>query len=117
MVVTFEPISETGAVFMSQVAGQSLTFHTLPEASDRIMLMQDQQTGSTFQAVPDERLTARWRERRSSVCLPITPSGSPGAIFIRTRNYSRPGLKGAPRLLAALPHFHVGQLLQEVQDG
>lgn len=43
VVVTFEPISETGAVFMSQVAGQSLTFHTLPEASDRIMLMQDQQ--------------------------------------------------------------------------
>ena len=51
MVVTFKPISETGAVFMSQVAGQSLTFHTLPEASDRIMLMQDQQTGSTCQAV------------------------------------------------------------------
>jgi hypothetical protein len=25
--------------------------------------------------------------------------------------------KGAPRLLAALSHFHVGQLFQEVQDG
>ncbi len=51
MVVTFEPVSETGAVFRSQVDGRSLTFHTLPDAGDGIMLMQDQQTGSTWQAV------------------------------------------------------------------
>ncbi len=51
VVVTFEPISETGAVFRSQVDGRSLTFHTLPDAGDGIMLMQDQQTGSTWQAV------------------------------------------------------------------
>ena len=51
VVVTFEPISETGAVFRSQVDTQSLTFHTLPDAGDGIMLMQDQQTGSTWQAV------------------------------------------------------------------
>ena len=51
VVVTFEPISETGAVFLSQLEGQSLTFHTLPEAGDGIMLMQDQQTSSTWQAV------------------------------------------------------------------
>ena len=51
VVVTFEPVSETGAVFRSQVDGRSLTFHTLPDASDGIMLMQDQQTSSTWQAV------------------------------------------------------------------
>ncbi len=57
VVVTFEPISETGAVFWSQLEGrsqddaQSLTFNSLRDASDGIMLMQDQQTGSTWQAV------------------------------------------------------------------
>ena len=51
VVVTFEPISETGAVFESQVDGRSLTFHAWPDTSDGIMLMQDQQTGSTWQAV------------------------------------------------------------------
>ena len=51
VVVTFEPISETGGVFRSQVDGRSLTFHTLPDSGDGIMLMQDQQTSSTWQAV------------------------------------------------------------------
>jgi hypothetical protein len=51
VVVTFQPVSETGAVFRSQVDDRSLTFHTLPDANDGIMLMQDQQTGSTWQAV------------------------------------------------------------------
>ena len=51
VVVTFQPISETGAVFRSQVDDKSLTFHPLPDASDGIMLMQDQQTSSTWQAV------------------------------------------------------------------
>ena len=39
VVVTFEPVSETGAVFQSQVDGQPLTFHTLPDAVDGIILM------------------------------------------------------------------------------
>ena len=51
VVVTFEPISETGGVFRSQVDGQSLTFHGIPDAGDGITLMRDQQTGSTWQAV------------------------------------------------------------------
>ena len=51
VVVTFQPVSETGAVFKGQADGRALTFHTLPDASDGLMLMQDQQTGSTWQAV------------------------------------------------------------------
>ncbi len=50
--VTFDPTSETGAVFKRQIEGRSLTFQLLTnETADGIMLMQDQETGSLWQTV------------------------------------------------------------------
>jgi hypothetical protein len=50
VVVTFDQISETGAIFKRTIEGRSLTFHPLPNTDQGIMLMQDQETGSTWQA-------------------------------------------------------------------
>ena len=52
VVVTFDPTSETGAVFKRQIEGRSLTFQLLTnETADGIMLMQDRETGSLWQTV------------------------------------------------------------------
>jgi hypothetical protein len=54
VVVTFDPASETGAIFKSMVDGRSLTFGPFSGDGallDGVLLMEDQQTGSTWQAV------------------------------------------------------------------
>ena len=50
VVVTFDPDSETGAIFQRALDGQSLTFQPAGTNDLGIMLMEDQQTGSTWQA-------------------------------------------------------------------
>ena len=50
VVVTFDQTSETGAIFNRTVAGRLLTFHPLENDHQGIVLMQDQETGSIWQA-------------------------------------------------------------------
>lgn len=50
VVVTFDPISETGAIFSRIVDGRSLTFRDLGTNSLGIMLVQDLETETTWQA-------------------------------------------------------------------
>ena len=55
VVATFDPSSETGGIFLSTVDGRSLTFRPVPGAGESlllsVLLMEDQQTGSTWQAI------------------------------------------------------------------
>ena len=49
VLVVFDPISETGAIFERKLEGRSLGFDILPETGDGITLMKDRETGSTWQ--------------------------------------------------------------------
>ncbi len=51
VVVTFDPSSETGAIFNGMLDGRSLTFLPVPDSGGSLLLMEDQQTGSTWQAI------------------------------------------------------------------
>ena len=51
VVVTFDPRSETGAIFNGMIEGRSLTFRPVPDSGEAVLLMEDQQTGSTWQAI------------------------------------------------------------------
>jgi hypothetical protein len=51
VVVIFSPPSEPGIIFRRCVEGRSLTFAPLPEADNGLMLMKDQETGTTWEAL------------------------------------------------------------------
>ncbi len=51
VLVAFDPLSETGALFKREVDGRTLTFSALPDAEPGILLIQDQETGSVWQAL------------------------------------------------------------------
>ena len=48
VVVTFDPLSETGAIFDRNNEGRTLTFELLPRSDGGLRIMKDQQTGSTW---------------------------------------------------------------------
>lgn len=49
VLVAFDPLSETGAIFDRNLEGRSLAFDMMPDAGDGISLMKDRETGSTWQ--------------------------------------------------------------------
>ena len=49
VLVVFDPLSETGAIFERNLEGRSLGFDMLPDTGDGISLMKDRETGSTWQ--------------------------------------------------------------------
>ena len=51
VVITFGPPSELGMIFNRNVEGRSLTFHAVPETAHGLMLMKDQETGTTWEAL------------------------------------------------------------------
>lgn len=51
VVVAFGPPSEPGIIFRRCVEGRSLTFAPLPETANGLMLMEDQETGTTWEAL------------------------------------------------------------------
>ena len=51
VLVAFDPLSETGAVFERSVNGVPLTFQVVAKTSDGLFTLQDQETGSNWQAL------------------------------------------------------------------
>ncbi len=51
VLVTFDPATETGAVFDRTVGGNLLTFQAGQETIDGFLLLQDEETGSTWQSL------------------------------------------------------------------
>ncbi len=51
VLVTFDPVSETGAIFDRKAGDRTLTFSFLSENDDGVSLMRDQETKSTWQVV------------------------------------------------------------------
>ena len=51
VLVTFDPLNETGAIFVRSVAGKPLHFQTTTKTGDGVLLLRDQETGSTWQAL------------------------------------------------------------------
>ncbi len=48
VLVTFDPVSETGAVFDRRIEGKTLTFDLMAATGDGLPLLHDQETGSTW---------------------------------------------------------------------
>ena len=59
VVVTFDPVSETGAIFDRDVEGRTLTFQLLAGTDDGLLLMKDQETGSTWQALTGRAISGQ----------------------------------------------------------
>jgi len=51
VLVTFDPLNETAAAFIRRVAGNPLHFQTTIKTADGVLLLRDQETGSTWQAL------------------------------------------------------------------
>ena len=51
VLVTFDSLNETAAAFVRSVAGDPLHFQTTTKTGDGVMLLRDQETGSTWQAL------------------------------------------------------------------
>lgn len=51
VLVAFDQLNETGAAFVRSVAGNPLHFQTTTMAPDGVLLLRDQETGSTWQAL------------------------------------------------------------------
>ena len=51
VLVTFDPISESGAVFDRRLEGRTLTFDPVAPTGDGLPLLRDQETGSTWQGL------------------------------------------------------------------
>ncbi len=51
VLVTFDPLNETGSVFLRSVAGNTLHFQTTEKNAEGIFLLRDDETGSTWQAL------------------------------------------------------------------
>ena len=51
MVVTFDPTSETGAIFDRTVDGRTLTFEPKADAGDGLLMIRDRETGSVWLGV------------------------------------------------------------------
>ncbi len=51
VLVTFDSLNETGAAFVRSVDGNPLHFQTTTKNADGILLLRDQETGSTWQAL------------------------------------------------------------------
>ena len=51
VLVTFDPLNETGAAFVRSVEGNPLHFKTATKTADGVLLLRDQETGSTWQAL------------------------------------------------------------------
>ena len=49
--MTFDPATETGAAFDRTAGGNPLTFRAGQERIDGLLLMQDEETGSTWQTL------------------------------------------------------------------
>ena len=72
VVVTFKPNQETGAIFSWVVDGRTLTFRDSRVNSLGIMLIQDQETESTWQAITSQAISGpmAWKtlQRLPSQC-------------------------------------------------
>ena len=51
VLVAFDPLNQTGAVFVRSVEGNPLHFQTTTKTADGVFLLRDQETGSTWQAL------------------------------------------------------------------
>ena len=51
VLVTFDSLNETGAAFVRSVEGNPLHFKTATKNADGVLLLRDQETGSTWQAL------------------------------------------------------------------
>ena len=51
VVVTFDPDSESGAIFSREVNGRALTFNLASVGDDGLLLMKDEDTGTSWQAL------------------------------------------------------------------
>ena len=56
VVVTFDPISETGAIFDRDLDGRTLSFENLPNQDDGLPTMKDRETGTTWSLLTGQAL-------------------------------------------------------------